>query len=212
MNGVTDNAPLPRVGVISVGEMKTTVFAGGRFNPPTRGHDRLIRLVHAYAQRMGADHCISVVRGIASGTDPLPAKQKLDHLKRLWPQTHFTLQPDEQPDFDSQFVRIARNGTQHLVIVVGEDREATFRARLQKINGKGADKLVNFRLVSMAVEPRMADADGQVTVSSSLARNFALKDDYAGFRAILPDHIIEDHARELFADVRDALQKALARG
>ena len=65
------------------------VMAFGRMNPPTTGHLKLIDKVRSIAEKRHAKHTIIVSHSQDSKKNPLSPEQKIKHLKRYSPGTHF---------------------------------------------------------------------------------------------------------------------------
>ena len=51
--------------------MKSIVYTFGRFNPPTKGHERLVSTVVETARRIGGDHVVYLSQTQRAPTDPL---------------------------------------------------------------------------------------------------------------------------------------------
>ena len=73
-----------------VGRKQPVVFAFGRLNPPTIGHQKLIDKVITMAKRVKGLPVLYVSASQDKNKNPLTAKQKLDYLKKdshnLWEQ------------------------------------------------------------------------------------------------------------------------------
>jgi FkbM family methyltransferase len=69
----------------------------GRMNPPTTGHLKLINKVKDVAAKHNASHSVVVSHSQDSKKNPLTGPQKLKHLKRYSPDTHFKTSSKEHP-------------------------------------------------------------------------------------------------------------------
>ena len=68
--------------------MSTAVFAFGRFNPPTIGHEKLVNAVIAINQREGGTALIYGSHSQDNRKNPLSHIQKFKYLKKMFhPQT-----------------------------------------------------------------------------------------------------------------------------
>ena len=68
---------------------KHHVMTFGRMNPPTTGHMKLIHKVHDVAHKHNASHTVVTSHSQDAKKNPLSAHQKLKHLHRYSPDTHF---------------------------------------------------------------------------------------------------------------------------
>jgi len=97
-------------------------------------------------------------------------------------------------------------------MVLGSDRadEGIFNKMKQYVESgelPGVGKLGIKRLTgSTAGAARSDDAKGLAGISGTKQRAFVSAGDFAGFRKGLPGHVSEEHARELFDDVRAGMQ------
>ena len=67
---------------------KKVVFAFGRFQPPTTGHELLVNAVKKLAGTT-ADHVIYASKTEDKKSNPLPVARKVYFLKRMFPKTNF---------------------------------------------------------------------------------------------------------------------------
>jgi len=67
---------------------KKVVFAFGRFQPPTIGHELLIKAVKKIAGS-SSDYVIYASKTEDKKTNPLPVDRKLYFLNRIFPNTNF---------------------------------------------------------------------------------------------------------------------------
>ena len=74
---------------------KKVVFAFGRFQPPTTGHELLVNAVKRIAAAQKADHIIYASRTHDKKSNPLPVDRKVYYLKRMFPRTNFVAASDE---------------------------------------------------------------------------------------------------------------------
>jgi phosphopantetheine adenylyltransferase len=77
---------------------KKVVFAFGRFQPPTIGHELLVNAVKKIAGST-ADHVIYASRTQDKKSNPLPVDRKVYYLKRMFPRTNFVAANDQVRTF-----------------------------------------------------------------------------------------------------------------
>ena len=95
---------------------KTVVFAFGRFNPPTTGHELLIKAVKKLALMNKADHVIYASRTQNSKKDPLSVNKKVHYLNLLFPNTHFVPASEEIRTF-IEAVKVLNRKYKNIIMV-----------------------------------------------------------------------------------------------
>ncbi|RMW40109.1 MAG: hypothetical protein EA442_03900, partial [Candidatus Nitrosopelagicus sp.] len=66
-------------------DRSTAVFAFGRFNPPTIGHQKLIGAIQSTAQKANGKAYLFLSHKQNNKTDPLTFKEKADYIKMFYP-------------------------------------------------------------------------------------------------------------------------------
>jgi hypothetical protein len=177
----------------------TVVF--GRFNPPTVGHEKLLKSAKRISA--GGDIKIYPSRSQDPKKNPLDANRKVSFMKMMFPEFEKNIINDD--DMKTIFnVLIAANedGYTNVNIVVGSDRQAEFENLAQKYNGD----LYNFdqiRVISAGV--RDADAEGVEGMSASKMRKAVMDDDFASFRRGTPKTLDDGDTKNLFNAVRQGM-------
>ena len=119
---------------------KSAAFAFGRFNPPTVGHEKLIKKVKSVADEHNATPHIVASHSEGTSKDPLPAKAKVGYLKHVAPEgTTVTSSSKEAPTFLHAAAKLHGQGYKHLVMVAGSDRTSDYESKLNKYNGVAVD-------------------------------------------------------------------------
>jgi hypothetical protein len=177
----------------------TVVF--GRFNPPTVGHEKLLKSAKRISA--GGDVKIYPSRTQDPKKNPLDPSKKIKYMKLMFPEFEENIIND--PEMKSIFdvlVTANEEGYSSVNIVVGSDRQAEFENLAQKYNGD----LYNFdliRVVSAGV--RDADADGVSGMSASKMRKAVMDNDFASFRRGTPKTLDDADAKTLFNAVRQGM-------
>ena len=73
---------------------KTIVLACGKFNPPTIGHELLIKAVKSVAEQKNASYTIYASELCDVKKNPLIVEKKLQYLNLLFPNTQFSTYSD----------------------------------------------------------------------------------------------------------------------
>jgi cytidyltransferase-like protein len=183
------------------------VMSFGRFNPPTTGHMKLIDKVRAIGEQRGIPHHVFVSHSQDTKKNPLSAKQKIKHLKRYSPGTNFEASTPEEPTIFHAAAKLHAAGHDHLVVVAGSDRVKEYQALLNKYNGvKGPHGYYNFKKIEVvSAGQRDPDSEGAEGMSATKMREHAKNNDFSSFRQGVPDHVSDEHARELMRDTRHGM-------
>lgn len=182
------------------------VMTFGRMNPPTTGHLKLIDKVKEIAKKHHASHSVVTSHSQDSKKNPLSASQKLRHLKRYSPGTHFEASSKEHPTFLHHAAKLHKQGVTHLHMVVGSDRVHEMKDKLHKYNGKHEGALFNFKKIHVhSAGHRDPDAEGTTGMSGTKMREHAKNKDIKSFRQGVPHHLSDTHAKELMHDTRKGM-------
>ena len=65
--------------------MRSVVFTFGRFNPPTVGHEVLIKAVESVARAKGGDYLIFPSHSQDARKNPLTQSEKIKYMKKMFP-------------------------------------------------------------------------------------------------------------------------------
>jgi len=177
----------------------TVVF--GRFNPPTVGHDKLLKSAKRISA--GGDIKIYPSRSQDPKKNPLDPNTKVSYMKKMFPEFEENIINDEEmKTIFNVLVTANEEGYTNVNIVVGSDRQAEFENLAQKYNGE----LYNFdliRVVSAGV--RDADAEGVEGMSASKMRKAVMDDDFDSFRRGTPKTLNDADTQALFNAVRQGM-------
>lgn len=183
-------------------EAPTVTVVFGRFNPPTVGHEKLLKSAKRISA--GSDIKIYPSRTQDPKKNPLDPDMKVSYMRKMFPEFEENIIND--PNMRSIFdVLVAANedGYGNVNIVVGSDRQAEFENLAQKYNGN----LYNFdliRVVSAGV--RDADAEGVEGMSASKMRKAVIDNDFDSFRRGTPKTLDDADTQALFNSVRQGMQ------
>jgi cytidyltransferase-like protein len=185
---------------------KPVVMAFGRMNPPTTGHLKLIDKVKEIADKHNAKHTVIVSHTQDTKKNPLSSEQKLKHLKKYSPGTHFTASSKEHPTFLQHAAKLHAAGHDHLIMVAGSDRVKEMHDKLHQYNGTHEGALYNFKKIEVkSAGHRDPDAEGAEGMSGTKMREHAKNGDFSSFRQGVPSHVPDQHAKELMKDVRKGM-------
>ena len=185
---------------------KHAVLAYGRMNPPTTGHEVLVKKVKDVANKVGGTHHIVLSHSQDKAKNPLTSKQKLKHAKRFFPKTNLSVATKEHPTIIDHAEKLHRQGVTHLHVVAGGDRVPEFHKLLHKYNGTHEGARHNFKKITVhSAGERDPDAEGTKGMSASKMRGHAAAGKFHHFKKGIPSHVPEHHAHELYNDVRKGM-------
>tara|TARA_Y100000310_G_scaffold33984_1_gene32120 strand:+ start:376 stop:2316 length:1941 start_codon:yes stop_codon:yes gene_type:complete len=181
----------------------TMVFAFGRFNPPTIGHQKLIDKVAGVAEQRNATYKIFASQTQNAKKNPLGYQQKIMFMKKMFPEHKINIvyNPKFRTVFDI-LEAINKNGATNVIMIAGSDRVDEFKNLLQQYNGIEYN-FENIEVISAG--QRDPDKEGAEGMSASKMRAAALSDDYNNFRKGVPPTMNDNEARELYLGVRKGM-------
>ena len=179
---------------------KTVVFAFGRFQPPTIGHELLVNAVKKIAAANSGDHVIYASRSQDKKTNPLPVDRKVYYLKRMFPKTNFVAANDNVRTFIEAIKELNKKYNK-LIMVAGSDRVGDYEKLLAKYNGSEFD-FKELKVVSAG--ERDPDSDTASGMSGTKMREAANAGDFNKFKKGLPHTLTEMDGRRLMNEIRKA--------
>ena len=185
---------------------KHHVMAFGRMNPPTTGHLKVIDKVKEVASKHNAEHSVVTSHSQDSKKNPLSASQKVKHLKRYSPGTHFVSSSKEHPTFLHHAAELHKKGVTHLHMVAGSDRVKEYKEKLNNYNGTHKGALYNFKKITVhSAGHRDPDSEGAEGMSGTKMREHAKNKDLHSFKQGVPSHVSDKHTKELMHDTRKGM-------
>ena len=180
----------------------TVTVAFGRFNPPTIGHEKLMKAADKVA--MGGPLKIYPSRTQDSKKNPLDPDMKISFMKKLFPDYEENIINDgDMKSIFNVLIAADEEGYDNVNIVVGADRQAEFENLATKYNGE----LYNFkdiRVVSAGI--RDADAEGVEGMSASKMRKAVVDGNFKAFKSGTPKNIKDDDVQSIFNAVRSGMK------
>jgi len=187
-------------------EMESTgaVIVFGRFNPPTIGHEKLLKAAATQAKREGADLAIYPSRTQDKKKNPLDPKTKIGFMKTMFPDYQENIFDDNNAKtiFDVLSAKY-QVGYKSVTIMVGQDRLAEFQGLAQKYNGSDLYNFEEIKVVSAGA--RDPDADDVSGMSASKLRAHAAENDFNAFSKGVPNKMTVIQKKEMFNAVRKSM-------
>ena len=181
------------------------VFTFGRFNPPTIGHEKLIKKVESVAGS-GADFLIYPSWSQSPDKDPMPHEVKVKYMKLAFRKYADKIISDPKCKTAIHVVtKLFDAGYTDVTMVVGGDRVSDFNKLINKYNGvkskHGFYEFDNGVKVVSAGE-RDPDATGVEGMSASKMRKAAVDDDFESFKTGIPAVMPDKMKKQMFDDLR----------
>lgn len=179
----------------------TIVYAFGRFQPPTKGHQLVINAVTEIAQQHKCGYVIYVSRTQDKKKNPLPINSKMTYLKEMFPGIHFVAASDEARTF-IEAAKVLNGKYRNLIMVAGSDRVPAFKETLEKYNGVE----YNFDSINVISSgARDPDADDITGVKATDVRQAAVDGDFEAFKNNLPANTSDQTAERLMKELQSLI-------
>lgn len=177
------------------------VFAFGRFNPPTIGHDKLMREVISQARKNGANHIVYASASTDKRKNPLDQNTKIKFMKKMFPKNKIAGAGGNQRTF-MEVLKFYDKMYGEIIMIAGSDRINEFQKLADKYNGKD----YNYKSIKVVSSgDRDPDAEGVTGMSASKMREMAKQNDFKTFKTGLTRNLSDRDAKQLF----DAVKKGM---
>ena len=189
-------------------DRSTAVFAFGRFNPPTIGHQKLIETVLQTAGQYNGKAYLFLSHKQNNKTDPLSFKEKQAYIQQYYPK--LAVGDAGANTIIKALQKIQSEGRTRIIMVAGSDRVEEFKKLLNQYNGKpdkaGNDlyKFDDIKVVNAG--QRDPDAEGISGASASKARELAAKGQEHEFSKIIMGG---NDGKVIYNKIQDALGVAI---
>lgn len=178
---------------------KSLIFAFGRFNPPTVGHELLISKVEALSKKTSIPYRIYTTATQDKKSNPLSQKDKIKYMEKSFRNAHIYAAKGNIIQLLQSF---EKEGIKEIHLVVGSDRTKEFESLLNKYNGRDY-KFSKIEIHSAGErDPDSDDADG---MSASKMRSAASNGDYKSFEKGVTKKLTDVDTKKMYNDVRKGL-------
>ena len=176
-------------------------FTFGRFNPPTTGHEKLVKKLQSVGK--GTDVLLFSSHSNDKRKNPLSHKDKVKYLRKFFGR--IVVDANVRTVFEICNYLQQKKYTK-VNMVVGSDRVKEFEALLTKYNGvKARHGYYKFKEINIiSAGERDPDADDVSGMSASKMREFAEKGDFEGFKDGVPSKG-KNLAKKLYDDIRKGM-------
>ena len=182
---------------------KSVVFAFGRFNPPTSGHQKLIERIFTIAKRVKGKPVLYISSTQDKKRNPLTVKQKIKYIKAVAGYKS-GIEIKAATGRERTFMEILKNRFDRqyseVYMVAGSDRLNEFRKLINKYNGK------DYHFNKVEVLPagiRDPDSDkSDESISATKMRDYALANNFDKFKDGRMKGLGEKDTMALFKDLK----------
>lgn len=172
----------------------TAAAAFGRFNPPTKGHLKLVNKLTS----IPGDHYLFISHTQDAEKNPLDYDTKVSYAKKFFEGVHIG---DKGCETIYDVLNKLRDmGYEHLVYVCGEDEYVPFGKIINEYNEKN-NAFESVKIVQAG--DRDEDSEGTDGISATKVRQLAKDGDYEEFCDSIPDR---KYAKGLYNDLRSAMK------
>jgi len=158
---------------------KSVVITYGQFNPPTTGHELLIKVVRKLAKQRKADHIV-FVSSFQDKKNPLEISKKIQYLELMFPNTKFIAVTDDVDCIGSL------HKYKNVVMVTSADSVNAYTKLLKRGKFETTE-------VVKACQTDPDDDKGLKSIS---------RGDYSSFKRSLPTSVRDLDAKRLMNDIR----------
>ena len=184
---------------------KAIVFAFGRFNPPTNGHEKLMDKVASVSK--GGTYRIYPSQSTDPKKNPLKFDEKVKFMRKMFPKHARSIIADKSVKTAIDVVsKLYDEGYTKVTMIVGSDRVSEFETLLNKYNGvKARHGYFNFKdgVQIVSAGERDPDSDYVSGMSASKLRAAASANDFEVFSKGMPSGYKD--AQALFNAIRTGM-------
>lgn len=178
---------------------KTVVIGWGRMNPPTIGHEKLVKKIQSVAKSRKATPMVFLTQSTDPKKNPLDYPTKIVFAKKAFGSI---IQKSPRIKTLIQLAKALSGKYDNLVMVAGQDRIEEFKRLLNAYNGKE----YNFESIDVvSAGERDPDAEDVTGMSASKMRAAAAAGDFNSFKNGVPVKL-KSQAQALFDAVRQGLK------
>ncbi len=177
---------------------KSVVYAFGRFNPPTKGHQALWDFVSKQAKKIRGDGIIFTSLSQNARKNPLSFQDKIWGIKQGLPKG-VSISNDTSLKNTFQIAeKLVKDGYTNIQFIVGADRIGDFDS-LHKYVNQWSDGNAQIEIISFSGKSRIGNYSG------TRMRELVKAGDFEGFFNDLPTGFSKKDALKFFNKVKEGL-------
>ena len=185
-------------------EAKGAVVVVGRFNPPSKNHQQLLKAGFAQAKRRGYEYRIYPSRIQDSSSNPLNPTVKISYMRSMFPDyADYIVDSEEAKTIFDILESLYSDGYNDVTLVVGQERLGEFQSLVHKAEGQGYE-FSNLEVITAGVKD--PDSEVESPGSSALMKAAVAMNDFYKFEAGLPAEMDSEEKKELFDTLRKSMK------
>lgn len=185
-------------------EIKGAVVVVGRFNPPSKNHQQLLKAGFSQAKRRGFEYRIYPSRIQDSTSNPLNPTLKISYMKSMFPEYgDYIIDSEDAKTIFDILESLYSDGYSDVTLVVGQERLGEFQSLVHKAEGQGYE-FSNLEVITAGVKD--PDSEVESPGSSALMKAAVAVNDFYKFEAGLPAEMDQGEKEELFNTLRKSMK------
>jgi len=175
----------------------------GRFNPPTIGHEKLLKKVAQQAKSSGGSYRIYPSRTEDPKKNPLDSGTKIRFMRQAYPDhANSIIDNEEMRTIFDVLSGLDADGYSSVNIVVGGDRVSEFNSLATKYNG---DLYTFDDIKVISAGDRDPDGEGVEGMSASKMRKAAMEGDQDSFNKGIPAAMSKKDKEAMYLTLRQSM-------
>jgi len=175
----------------------------GRFNPPTIGHEKLLKKVAQQAKASGGTYRIYPSRTEDPKKNPLDTGTKVRFMRQAYPDhANSIIDNEEMRTIFDVLSGLDADGYSSVNIVVGGDRVSEFNSLATKYNG---DLYTFDDIKVISAGDRDPDGEGVEGMSASKMRKAAMEGDQESFNKGIPAAMSKKDKEAMYLTLRQSM-------
>lgn len=176
----------------------------GKFNPPSKNHEGLLRSGFSQANRLGYEFRIYPSRVTDPQSNPLNPTSKINYIRQLFPKyADYVIDSEDSKTIFDILQSTYNDGYTAITLVVGQERLGEFQSLVHKGNGQGYE-FNSIEVISAGVKD--PDSDVESPGSAALMRTAVAMNDFENFKSGVPPGISDDIKSKLFTTMKKSME------
>lgn len=178
---------------------KGIVVVLGRFNPPAKNHEQMLKYGMSRASENGYEYRIYPSRVQDGGTNPLNPTLKIQYMNIMYPEfADYIIDSEDMQSLFDVLQSLYGDGYNDVKVVVGSERVGEFQSLAHRNQGQ-AYEFENIEVLSSPGKDPDSDTSG--VGSSSALKLAAMNGDFSQFSASLPKNMKRKDQEDFFNSV-----------
>lgn len=185
-------------------EVNGVVIVIGRFNPPSKNHEALLRAGMREAKRRGFEYRVYPSRVEDGATNPLNPSLKIAYMQSMFPEyADYIIDSDNARTIFDILGSVYDDGYTDVVVITGQDRLGEFQNLIHKGDGQQY-QFNNTEVISSGIKD--PDSDVETPGSSAMMRTAAAMGDFERFSTGLPLNMDTREKEEMFNTISRSMK------